>query len=588
MRSEASLSFLEDRAKTVRKRLLEMVVAAGKGSSWWRAVLGGPIGCLVSRRIAEGRPGQPKLAGSGPFRIQQRARRRSAVRRIGRLRFFRRVSAVYLWAKRQSAWGHVDRAVPGIEASTGSLGHGLGIGVGMALAARKQGEPYCTVVMLGDGECYEGSVWEAAMLAAQHRLSRLVAIVDRNRQITLDFTEDCNRLEPFADKWRAFGWEVAVINGHSFEEIIGALDGIRSRNDGPPHRDSRGYQKGQRDIVHGRPARLAPWRSERRALAAGADGPRSVNMGQSVDVRDAFFEQLHRIATADSAVVVLTDDMGAFALDALKKLLPEQYFNVGIAEQNLISVAAGMAMSGLKPFVYGIANFVTLRCYEQIKVNLSAMNLPVTIVGSGPGYTYGSDGPTHHGIQDVAVMRALPNLSIYSPCDSVSTAAVARLAYEGDGPQYVRLEKGVLPVLYSGDEVFSNGFAVVESGVDTMILSAGRLVHNCKEVVRELGSRSIDSGCIDLFRIKPLDVTSLLSSIRHVKRLVTVEEHSVIGGIGSLMSDLLADAGLQIPLRRIGLSDAHQLEYGSRDWLLERSRLDLASLVNQIEEWATT
>ena len=234
MRSEASLSFLEGRAKTVRKRLLEMVVAAGKGH------LGGGLSCadllvaLYHGGLLTVDPDNPSWPDRDRFVFSKGHAAEVLYAVLADYGFFDESLLSTYGQNGSPLGGHVDRAVPGIEASTGSLGHGLGIGAGMALAARKQGEPYCTVVMLGDGECYEGSVWEAAMLAAQHRLSRLVAIVDRNRQITLDYTEDCNRLEPFADKWRAFGWEVAVINGHSFQEIIGALDGIRSRNDGPP------------------------------------------------------------------------------------------------------------------------------------------------------------------------------------------------------------------------------------------------------------------------------------------------------------------------------------------------------------------
>jgi transketolase len=130
--------------------------------------------------------------------------------------------------------GHVDNLIPGIDVSTGSLGHGLGIGAGLALSAKMDRKDFLTYVLLGDGECYEGSVWESAMFAHHHQLNNLIAIVDRNGQITLDYTEDCNCLEPFEDKWKSFGWDVAVVNGHSFEELLGAFESARSRTSSRP------------------------------------------------------------------------------------------------------------------------------------------------------------------------------------------------------------------------------------------------------------------------------------------------------------------------------------------------------------------
>ena len=130
--------------------------------------------------------------------------------------------------------GHPDRGIPGVEADTGSLGHGLGIAAGMALAAKIDRKVYLTIALLGDGECYEGSVWESAMFAAHHELNNLIAIVDRNRQCVTDFTEDCNRLEPFADKWKAFGWEPRLVDGHSLEDLLGALHDCRSRRSRTP------------------------------------------------------------------------------------------------------------------------------------------------------------------------------------------------------------------------------------------------------------------------------------------------------------------------------------------------------------------
>ena len=170
---------------------------------------------------------------------------------------------------------------------------------------------------------------------------------------------------------------------------------------------------------------------------------------EQVDMRDAFFDKLYDIAAKDKKVIFLTADMGAFSLERFKKNLKPQYFNVGVAEQNMVSVAAGLALSGKNVFIYSIVPFVTQRCYEQIKVDLSLMNLPVTIIGSGPGFSYNSDGPTHHALQDLAIIRALPNMTILSPSDSDMAEAFAMLSYKNKGPTYVRLDKGKYSSLYS-------------------------------------------------------------------------------------------------------------------------------------------
>ena len=158
-------------------------------------------------------------------------------------------------------------------------------------------------------------------------------------------------------------------------------------------------------------------------------------------MRDAFFDELYEIAASDPDVLLLTDDQGAFGLERIKRELEGQYFNVGIAEQNLVSVAAGLALGGKRPFIYGISTFMTMRCFEQINVDLCCHKLPVTIVGSGAGYMYSGDGPTHHATQDIGILRTLPGMNIFSPSDAVMTAKLARIAHESAGPNYIRIEK---------------------------------------------------------------------------------------------------------------------------------------------------
>ncbi len=306
------------------------------------------------------------------------------------------------------------------------------------------------------------------------------------------------------------------------------------------------------------------------------------NTRSDIDIRDAFFNEVYAIALKDPNVIFLTADMGAFSLDAFKKDLSSQYINVGVAEQNLVSIAAGLALGGKKVFIYSIASFVTQRCYEQIKIDLSCMRLPVTIIGSGPGITYSSDGPTHHAIQDVAIMRALPEMMIFNPSDPVTAAAAARISYKNDGPVYVRIDKGKLPLLHDNEEDFSDGLALLKKGRDLMIIATGVMVHQAFKVTDELAKHYIDAGIIDLYRIKPINEELLLTFIEQSNRIVTLEEHSIIGGIGSAIIEILVDKGKVLPLKRIAIADKNCVGYGDREWLRSYYRLDIQNIYKTI------
>ncbi len=181
-----------------------------------------------------------------------------------------------------------------------------------------------------------------------------------------------------------------------------------------------------------------------------------------MDIRDALFNRIYELMTLDSNIVFITADQGAFLLPKLMNDFPTRCFNIGIAEQNLINVASGLTMGGKKVFCFGIASFITYRCYEQIKINISDNNLPVTIIGAGPGLSYGSDGPSHHAIYDVEIMRLLPNMMILTPRTDMEAREAVDLAYKHNGGSYIRLTKGNLPRCYGKyvDESCEVPFAV--------------------------------------------------------------------------------------------------------------------------------
>lgn len=304
-------------------------------------------------------------------------------------------------------------------------------------------------------------------------------------------------------------------------------------------------------------------------------------MSQLIDIRDAFFDELYRIAERDPEVVFMTADMGAFSLERFRADFPERFINVGISEQNLISAAAGMALAGKKVFVYAIIPFVTLRCLEQIKVDLCVMNLPVTVVGAGAGFTYSSDGPTHHAIEDLAVMRALPNLTIYNPADQTTAQAAARSAYRAEGPVYVRVDKGTWPQLYENGEEFFRGCAKLRNGSQLLIVATGSMTHSALEVADRLQASGISAAVVDLHRIKPIPA-QLVEYAREVPLVVTLEEHNLPGGMGGAVAELFADHGLLRPMVRLGVGDVYTAKYGDRDWLLQEYALSPDSVARRI------
>jgi transketolase len=304
-----------------------------------------------------------------------------------------------------------------------------------------------------------------------------------------------------------------------------------------------------------------------------------------IDIRDAFFDEVYRLAGSDRNVIFLTADMGALSLNRFKADLRRQYINVGVAEQNLVGIAAGLALAGKKVFIYTIAPFATLRCYEQIKVDICGMRLPVVIIGSGPGITYSSDGPTHHAVQDVAVMRALPEMTILNPADAASASAAARLAYQNAGPVYVRIDKGRPPRLYDADHDFSAGLSRLKPGRDLTIIATGVMVPKAFDVADALASRGIEAGIVDVYRLKPLNEAALLALFAETHRLVTLEEHLLAGGLGSAVAELMADRTIRLPLKRIAIADASCPGYGDREWMHAFYSLDANNITSTIIKW---
>lgn len=305
-------------------------------------------------------------------------------------------------------------------------------------------------------------------------------------------------------------------------------------------------------------------------------------------MRDAFFNGLYDVFKRDKNCVMITADNGAPALDKFAGEFPKQYYNVGIAEQQMMGMACGMAFEGKKVYTYAIAPFVTIRCYEQNKLDMCAMNLPIVNLGVGAGYAYDIMGPSHHTVEDISVMRALPNLVIHSPADGISAAALVDISYRDASPQYIRFDRAGIPNLYEGRKVnFKDGLALLTepASYDVVIIATGITVHNALKVAKNLEERGVRCGVIDLFRLKPINQDLLLKLLKQSRTLVTYEEHLLTGGLGSAVIEILSDTNTRIPTLRIGQGDRFVFDYGGREVIWEKYGLDVASVTKKVAGW---
>ena len=286
-----------------------------------------------------------------------------------------------------------------------------------------------------------------------------------------------------------------------------------------------------------------------------------------LDMRDAFFFELYEIMKEDKNVYLLTADHGAFGVNKIQVDLPSQYLNVGIAEQNMMSIAAGLAMSGKIVYVYGIVPFVTMRCLEQINIDIASMNLHVNIIGVGAGFTYSTDGPTHHGTQDLAIMSAIPNFSIYNCTDIINTKAFARLGYEQSGPKYIRIEKGSVETIYGWSTFDSSlGICKIRDGKFGTIVSSGRMLHRALSISKEFAEDEIGISVLDVFRLKPFPSRELASLLKKVRYVVILEDNVSYGGLGDRVCSTLIDYGMCPTVSKLNVGDKFVFNYSvSRD-----------------------
>jgi len=304
-------------------------------------------------------------------------------------------------------------------------------------------------------------------------------------------------------------------------------------------------------------------------------------------MRNAFAAELAELASKDTRIVLLSGDIGNRLFDVYKERFAERFFNCGVAEANMTGIAAGMALCGLRPITYTITPFNTIRCLEQIKIDICYHNLPVTIVGVGSGLSYAGLGVTHHSCEDIAFLRALPRMTVICPGDALEVRQALRAALSHEGPVFLRLGKKNEPVVHKQAFNFQIGKAImVRPGTQVCLLSTGNMLPVAVQAAEELGRQGISAAVASFHTVKPLDEEFLLNTFAQFKAVVTVEEHSIIGGFGSSIAEWQIDHGPQAArLCRVGTADEFLHEAGGQDYARQYFNLTTDSIAKKVRRF---
>jgi transketolase len=299
-------------------------------------------------------------------------------------------------------------------------------------------------------------------------------------------------------------------------------------------------------------------------------------------MRSTFTDCLTKAATSDSRVLLLTGDHGYALFDEFRKDCPVQYFNAGVAEQNMIGVAAGLAKTGFLPVVYGLSAFVPIRVLEQIKIDLCYENLPAILIGDGAGVVYSHLGSSHQSTEDIAALRSVPNINIFSPCDEYEMSACFEQAFQNRQTNYIRIGKADLGNIHTNKVDLESKKLLpikIADNPETTFIATGSMANSALKLATEDFQQSnvYSAPCL-----KPFDQKQLLQVCANSSSIITLEEHSINGGLGSIICEVAAENNLKTPILRLGIEDEFSTYCGSHQYLLQEHGLDLESLKEKI------
>jgi len=512
--------------------------------------------------------------------------------------------------------GHPTPRLPFVDVATGSLGQGICAGVGIALNARRIQSDYRTYVVLGDGESAEGSVWEAADVAAVDKLDNLCGITDVNALGQSRPTMWQHDMEQFARRWRAFGWHAIVVDGHDLGALLDAYAEARatkgqptmilartikgkgiSFTEGQQGWHGRSFKKGEeldralaelkQQLVPDPPGVdiitniQKPAATSRQPEAPSPMAPPVYKMGDEVATREAYGVALAKLAASDPRVVALDADVkNSTFSDKFEKVAPERFYQNFIAEQVMVGAAMGLAARGAIPFPSTFACFLA-RAADFVRM-AAISNVGIKVAGSHAGVSIGEDGPSQMALEDLATFRAEPNVTVLYPCDGVSTEKLVALMAYHPGPAYMRTSRPKTPVIYSNDEAFTiGGLKVIrESGADVAtVVGAGVTVFEALKAYEQLKASGTAVRVIDLYSLSPVDGDALVAAARATGgRLITVEDHYASGGVGDAVAAAVAEAGFSV--RRLAVREIPRS--GKPDELLDRFGISARHIVEAV------
>ena len=498
------------------------------------------------------------------------------------------------------------------EAATGSLGQGLSVGAGLALVAKREGYGSKTYVLAGDGELTEGQIWEAANFAAHEKLDNLVAILDINRLGQSQETMFGHRIREYVKKFKAFDFEVITINGHNYEEINQALQATQQPN-GKPFaiiaKTFKGYPISflkNKDGWHGKALKKEELEKALKQLEpindslhfelkkptqtklpskAGITTAQTSSFKQEKEyaTREVFGDELAKLAEGNKEIYALDGDvMNSTFTQTFKKAHAERFIECYIAEQNMVSVAAGLSRMGKIPFVATFAAFFT-RAADQIRMaRVSEAN--IKFVGSHVGVSIGEDGPSQMGLEDISLFGTVPDCVVLQPCDAVSTAKLVPEMMTHDGFAYMRTLRPKTTLLYKNEDTFDIGGSKVlrQSDNDVLTVAAtGITVFEALKAADELQKENLNIRVVDCYSIHPVDATTLKKCLSEMKQkiVITVEDHFEHGGFGDFVAAALSNEQGQI----IKMAVQKISQSGTMDELLNDAGINAKHIVAKVK-----
>ena len=301
-------------------------------------------------------------------------------------------------------------------------------------------------------------------------------------------------------------------------------------------------------------------------------------------LRTAFIDTLRELARIDDRIFLLTADMGYSVFETFRDEFPDRFLNTGIAEQNTIGIAAGLASRGKIVFVYSIIPFVTMRCFEQVRLDLAYNFMNVKLVGVGAGLTYGPLGSSHHALEDIAIMRSLPDMTVLCPGDPIEARELIKRSYEYEGPVYIRLGKNGEPKIHPDETRIEIGKSItVLEGNDLALITTSNMLETGKKWVEEWKQDGVNVSLISMPSLKPFDSSTVKNLIDKEIPIITLEEHSVIGGLGSIISQVIATTGKPVKFQQIGINDKFSHVVGGHEFQRKKFMLDKKPSLKFIE-----